>query len=66
MKNDYESEEGQDFPLEEEQEEKPEIQLTKQESRLVALGALKGGLLIGLVYLAAGALLIWLLLAFWG
>ncbi len=66
MKNDYESKEGQEAPLEEEQEKRPDIQWTKQESRLVALGALKGGLLIGLVYLAAGALLIWLMLALWG
>ncbi len=66
MKNDYESREGQEAPLEEEQKKRPDIQWTKQESRLAALGALKGGLLIGLAYLAAGALLIWLMLALWG
>lgn len=50
---------------EEEQEERPKLELTKQERRWVALGALKSGLLIALVYLIGGAILIWLMLFFW-
>ncbi len=50
----------------EEEPETPEFELTKQERRWVALGALKSALLIGLVYIVGGALLIWLLLTVWG
>lgn len=56
-----------ELPDEEEQEtsDRPELKLTKQESRWVALGALKAALLIGSVYLIGGALLIWAMLALW-
>jgi hypothetical protein len=50
---------------EEEQHKDPLEGLTRQERRWVALGALKSGLLIGLVYLAAGAGLIGLMLLIW-
>jgi len=49
----------------EEQKKRPELELTKEEKRLVALGALKSGLLIALVYIIGGAVLIWLMLFFW-
>ncbi len=56
-----------DISDEEEQEtsDRPELKLTKQESRWAALGALKAALLIGSVYLIGGALLIWAMLALW-
>ena len=44
---------------------RPELQLSRHERRWVALGALKAALLIGLVYLAVIALIIWLMLHFW-
>lgn len=44
---------------------RPELQLSRQERRWVALGALKSALLIGFVYLAAFGLIIWLMLALW-
>lgn len=50
---------------EEEEEEKPEITLTKEERRWIALGALKSTLMIASVYLIGAALLIWLMLAIW-
>lgn len=50
---------------EDEPEEKPEIQLTKEERRWIALGALKSALLIAAVYLIGAALLIWLMLVIW-
>lgn len=49
----------------EEQEKRPELELTREEKRWVALGALKSGLLIALVYIIGGAVLIWLMLSFW-
>ena len=52
-------------PEEEERAERPELELTRQEKWWVALGALKGALLIGLAYLIGGAVLIWLMLALW-
>lgn len=45
--------------------ERPELQLSRQERRWVALGALKSALLIGFVYLAGIGLIIWLMLALW-
>lgn len=48
-----------------EEQEAPKLEPTRQERRWMALGALKGALLIALVYLAGGAILIWLLLFFW-
>lgn len=47
------------------EQEQPELQLTKEEKRWVALGALKSALLIGSVYLIGGGLLIGLLLLAW-
>ena len=52
-------------PEKEERADRPELELTRQEKRWVALGALKGALLIGLAYLIGGAALIWLMLALW-
>lgn len=49
----------------EEENREPELSLTRQERRWIALGALKSALLIGAVYLIAAALLIWLMLAIW-
>lgn len=49
----------------EEENREPELLLTRQERRWIALGALKSALLIGAVYLIAAALLIWLMLAIW-
>lgn len=45
--------------------EQPELELTREEKRWVALGALKSALLIGSVYLIGGALLIGLMLLAW-
>ena len=45
--------------------ERPELQLSRQERRWVALGALKSALLIGFVYLAGIGLLIRLMLTLW-
>lgn len=44
----------------------PDLELTKEEQRWVTLGALKSALLIGMIYIVAAALLIWLLLRIWG
>ena len=52
-----------EFPEEEDKE--PELILTKQERRWIAFGALKSALLIGAIYLIAGAFLIWLMLTIW-
>ncbi len=49
----------------EEEASEPEIELTREERRWIALGALKSTLLIALLYIIAGALLIWLMLAIW-
>ncbi|MCI9137073.1 MAG: hypothetical protein HFH48_05855 [Lachnospiraceae bacterium] len=49
----------------EEEIERPELQLTRREKRWVALGALKAALMIGSVYLVAGAVLIALMLLIW-
>lgn len=46
-------------------QEQPELELTREEKRWVALGALKSALLIGSVYLIGGALLIGLMLLVW-
>ncbi|MBQ8856518.1 MAG: hypothetical protein IJ024_00085 [Lachnospiraceae bacterium] len=54
-----ESEVFEEEPLE------PELKLSKQEQRWIILGALKGALLIGAVYIVGAALLIWLLLTIW-
>lgn len=54
-----------EFPGDEEEESEPEIELTREERRWIALGALKSTLLIALLYIIAGALLIWLMLAIW-
>lgn len=51
--------------LEDEEIQKPEIKLTRQERRWIILGALKSVLLIASVYIIGGALLIWLLLKIW-
>lgn len=45
--------------------ERPELQLSRQERRWVALGALKSALLIGFAYLAGIGLIIWLMLTLW-
>lgn len=45
--------------------EQPEFELTREEKRWVALGALKSALLIGSVYLIGGVLLIGLMLLVW-
>lgn len=50
---------------EDEEIQKPEIKLTRQERRWIILGALKSVLLIASVYIIGGALLIWLLLKIW-
>lgn len=44
---------------------RPELELTRQEKKWIALGALKSGLLIGGVYLVGLGLLIWLMLKVW-
>ena len=54
-----------ELPEEEEQEKKPEFELTKQERRWAALGAMKAAFLIGMLYVLGGALLIWLMLTLW-
>ncbi|MGN0335447.1 MAG: hypothetical protein ACI4DV_07295 [Lachnospiraceae bacterium] len=54
-----------EFSEDENPEEEPKLQLTKQERRWVALGALKSALLIGSVYIIAAAILIWLMLTLW-
>lgn len=41
---------------------RPELQFSKQERRWIALGALKAALMIGLVYIGAIGLIIWLIL----
>lgn len=52
-------------PEGEEPDDKPELKLTRQERRWVILGAMKSALLIGLLYVAAGGILIWLMLRLW-
>lgn len=54
-----------ELPGDEGEKSEPEIELTKEERRWIALGALKSTLLIALLYIIAGALLIWLMLAVW-
>lgn len=49
----------------EEDRPRPELELTRQEKRWIALGALKSGLLIGTVYLVVLGFLIWLMVKFW-
>lgn len=44
----------------------PEFELTKEEQRWVALGALKSALMIGMIYIVAAAILIWIMLKIWG
>ncbi len=51
--------------VDEEDRPRPELELTRQEKRWIALGALKSGLLIGGVYLVVFGLLIWLMLKVW-
>lgn len=53
------------IPESQEQDDKPELKLTRQERRWVILGAMKSALLIGLLYIAAGGILIWLMLRLW-
>lgn len=48
-----------------EEEREPEIELTSQERRWYALGAMKSALLIGCVYVVAFAIIIMLMLLFW-
>ncbi len=60
----YEGSEQQGL-AEEDQSAGLQVTPTKEESRWIALGALKGALLIGAAYLIGGALLIWLILALW-
>lgn len=50
---------------ENEQQPQKELDITKQERRWVALGALKSGLLIGLVYLVGLGLAILLMTLLW-
>ena len=51
--------------VEESEKIRPELHLSRQERRWVALGALKSALLIALVYLAGLAFVIWLMLTMW-
>jgi len=48
-----------------EQAHRPELELTRQERRWYALGALKSALLIGGVYLVGLGVIIGLMLMFW-
>ena len=43
----------------------PELEFTKEEQRWFALGALKSALMIGMIYVVAAAILIWVLLKIW-
>lgn len=65
MKKDYEiiREPGEHVPDDEEQ--RPEPELSGQQRRWYALGAMKSALLIGCVYLAGFAVIIALLLWLW-
>ncbi len=65
MRETEERRELEEWELSEEEDREPELILTKQERRWIALGALKSALLIGAVYLIAGAFLIWLMLTIW-
>lgn len=51
--------------VDDQKEFKPELQLSRQERRWIALGALKSALLIGLVYMGVLGGLIWLMLKIW-
>ena len=46
----------------EEENEEPELELTRQERRWLIFGVLRTALLIGSIYLIGAALLIWLIL----
>ena len=48
----------------EEENQEPELELTRQERRWLMWGVLRTALLIGSVYIIGGALLIWLILFF--
>lgn len=63
--DDYELIHDPEERIEDPDEFRPELQLSRQERRWVAFGALRAALMIGLVYLAAIGLIIWIMLKVW-
>lgn len=62
---DYEIIHDQEERMDDPNEFRPELQLSRQERRWIALGALKGALVIGAVYMGILGLIIWLMLKIW-
>jgi hypothetical protein len=65
MRENYEIIHDPDENIPEEEERKPDLQLSGQERRWYALGALRSALLIGCVYLIGIAIVIVLMLWAW-
>lgn len=65
QEEDYEVIHDPEENVEDSEEVRPEMQFSKQESRWIALGALKAALMIGSVYMIVLGLVIWLMLKIW-
>lgn len=61
----YEIIHDQEERVEDPEEFHPELQLSREERRWIALGALKSALMIGAVYIVVLGLIIWFMLKIW-